>query len=333
MFAASNSAMFYLLQKELRFQIFILVVLAGLFCYQLFALPISFCFPDSFLPYAQPLGKWVSAYPIAVKIVILLLFATQQMMFFAYFKWSKFDEQTSLLPCAALALFTVAGGPSAVCSPVMIANTVIACLLLLIANTERGHQKSKVLLAGILIGIASFFDLSIFLLLAAVLFILLTNRFNSISDIFVTLIGILIPYIYGIAYSFFTGSLPQDFAAYSQVHLTFPLLTRTQPSIVAIISAVIGAVLLIYIFIQLKIRFDYKLIVVRKRFINTHILFVFLVGVILLTNLPFPVSSCYLSIPLSIYLASYAPSRRLSITREVVLTLFLTAAVLLEMGV
>lgn len=325
--------MFYLLQKDLRFQIFVLVALSGLFFFQLFALPVSFCSPDSFLPYTQSIGQWVNTYPLSARIVILFLFALQQVMLFVYFKRSKFDEQTSLLPCAALTLFTVAGGPAAVCSPIFIANTVMTALLLLIDDSGRGHQKSRVLVAGILVGAATFFDLSLFLLAAAFLFILLTNRFNSISDIFVVIIGILIPYIYIAAYSFFVGSLPQDFDTFTQAHLTFPLLTGTQPSIVAVVSAIVGVLLLIYLFIRLKIRFDYKLIVVRKRFVNIHILFVVLVGVMLLTNLPFPASACYLSVPLAIYLASYAPSRRLTITKEVVLTLFLTAAVLLEMGV
>ena len=325
--------MFYLLQKDLRFQIFVLVALSGLFCYQLFALPVTFCSPDSFLPYAQSIGKWVNTYPLSARIAILFLFALQQVMLFVYFKRSKFDEQTSLLPCAALTLFTVAGGPAAVCSPIFIANTVMTALLLLIDDSGRGHQKSRVLVAGILVGAATFFDLSLFLLAAAFLFILLTNRFNSISDIFVVITGILIPYIYIAAYSFFVGSLPQDFDTFTQAHLNFPLLTGTQPSIVAVISAIVGSLLLVYIFVRLKIRFDYKLIVVRKRFINIHILFFVLVGVLLLTNLPFPASACYLSLPLSLYLASYAPSRRLTITKEVVLTLFLTAAVLLEMGV
>ena len=325
--------MFYLLQKDLRFQIFILAVLAGLFCYQLFVLPVAFCSPDTFLPYTQSLGKWVSVHPLPARIGILLLFVLQQVMLFLYFKRSKFGEQTSLLPCAALSLFAVAGGPSAVCSPVLIANTILAGLLLLISDSERGHQKSRVLFSGILMGVATFFDPSLFLLPVGFLFILLTNRFNSVSDIFVTLIGILIPYIYSTAHSFFAGSLPQHFDALSQARLTFPLLTEAQLSVVAAVSGAVAGVLLIYILVRLKIRFDYKLIVVRKRFINIHILFLVLVGVMLLTNLPFPVSTSYLAIPLSIYLASSAPSRRLTITKEVVLTLLLTATILLGMGV
>ena len=51
------------------------------------------------------------------------------------------------------------------------------------------------------------------------------------------------------------------------------------------------------------------------------------------TNLPFPESVSYLSVPLAIYLAAYAPSRRLTITKEVVFTVLLTAIILLGMGV
>lgn len=325
--------MFYLLQKNLRFQIFIMVVLTGLFCYQLFALPIALCSPDSFLPYTQSLGQWVSCNPTAAKIGVLLLVALQQVLLFFHFKRSKFDEQTSLLPCAAMMVFTIAGGTAALCSPVLIANVILTSLLLLSDDSDHRHQKSKVLLAGILLGVATFFDLALLIIPLALLFILLTNRFNTFSDIFVTLIGMVIPYIYCLAYFFFADSTPLLFDSFTHIHFNFPIFTVTHLSVVSLISAGTGALLLIYILVKLKIRFDYKLIVVRKRFVNTHILFVFLIGVLLLTNLPFPISATYLAVPLSIYLAAYAPSRRLTITKEVVLTVFLTAAILLGMGV
>lgn len=325
--------MFYLLQKSLRFQIFVLVVLAGLFCYQLFAMPVSFCAPDSFLPYTQSLGQWVLGNPMAAKIGILLLFFLQQVLLFLHFKRSKFDEQTSLLPCAALTLFAIAGGPAAVSSPVLISNVVVTGLLLLSDDSDQRHLKSKVLTAGILMGIATFFDLALFLIPLAFLFILLTNRLNTVSDIFVTLIGMLIPYIYCFAFFFFSDDLPHLQDAITHTNLSFPLFTATHPTLISLISIGVAVLLLIYILVRLKIRFDYKLIIVRKRFVNTHIMFVILIGVMMTTNLPFPISANYLSVPLSIYLASYAPSRRLTITKEVVLTLFLTASILLGMGV
>ena len=325
--------MFYLLQKNLRFQIFVMFALAGLFCYQLLVLPVDVRFPDSFLPLSQSLGQWMMQNPLTLKLGIVLIFALQSIFLFLYFKRNKFDEQTSLLPCAALAVFAIAGGSAAICSPVLIANFILTSLLLLSDDSDHKHQKGRVLLSGILIGIASFFDITLFLIAAAFLFILLTNRFNSINDIFVTLIGIAIPYIYCFAYFFFVDEFPRFLDSFTHIHLVFPLFTDTHPSVVTLISVGIGIILFIYILVKLKIRFDYKLIVVRKRFVNTHILFVILAGVILLTNIPFPVSVNYMAVPLSIYLAAYAPSRRLSITKEVVLTVFLTATVLVWMGI
>ena len=325
--------MFYLLQKNLRFQIFVMVALAGLFCYQLFAMPVAVCFPDSFLPLSRSLGQWMMQNPLTLNLGIVFLFSLQLVFLFLYFKRNKFDEQTSLLPCASLALFAIAGGPAAICSPVLIANFILASLLLLSDDSDHRNQKGRVLLSGILIGIASFFDITLFLIAVAFLFILLTNRFNSVRDIFVTLIGIVIPYIYCFAYFFFVDDFPRFLESFSRIHLGFPLFTDTHPSVVTLISAGVGVILFIYILVKLKIRFDYKLIVVRKRFVNTHILFVILIAIFLMTNLPFPESVNYLSVPLAIYLAAYAPSRRLTVTKEVVLTLFLTTAVLIWMGI
>lgn len=325
--------MFYLLQKNLRFQIFVLVALAALFCYQLFALPVAVCPTDSFLPLSQSLGQWIMQNPLAAKTGIMFLFALQQVMLFLYYKRSKFDEQTSLLPCAALTVFAIAGGPTALFSPVLIANFVLTSILLFSDDSDHRNQKGRVLLSGILIGIATFFDTALFLIAVAFLFMLLNSRFNTISDLFVTLIGMAIPYIYCFACFFFVDDFPRLLDSITRVHFDFPLFTGTHPSVVSLISAVVAAIILIYVLVKLKIRFDYKLIVVRKRFANTHILFATLIGVLLMTNLPFPESVSYLSVPLAIYLAAYAPSRRLTITKEVVFTVLLTAIILLGMGV
>lgn len=323
--------MFYLLQKDLRFQIFILLALTGLFCYQLFATPVVFCLYDSALPYALSLDEWMSLHPTAARIGILILYALQQLLLFSYFKKNRFADNETLIPCIALAAFVVVDGIASQCTPVLIGNTAAIGVLCLCDNSEPRHQKSRVLLAGMLIGVASLYDLTLLLMSATVILISVTNRLNTLSDIFVALIGILIPYLYVAAYHFFVGNLASYLASFSRISLQFPLFAM-RPSIVSVTCMVVCIALLIYILIKLKIRFDYKLIVVRKRFANTHFLFIISAAILGLTNLPYPQSLGYLSIPIAIYLAAYAPSRRFSIAKEVVLTLFFTAITLIGIG-
>ena len=186
-------------------------------------------------------------------------------------------------------------------------------------------------MAGALVGIASLYDLTLLLLAVAVILILVTNRLNTLTDIFVALIGILVPYIYVAAYHFFVGNLTNYLASFSSISLQFPLLAA-RPSIVSVVCIVVCFVLLIFILVKLKVRFDYKLIVIRKRFGNIHLLFIVSAAILFLTNLPFPQSLGYLFVPIALYLAAYAPSRRFSITKEVVLTLFITAITLIGIG-
>ena len=323
--------MFYLLQKDLRFQIFVLLALTGLFGYQLFATPVSFCLYDSGLPYALSLDEWVSFHQTATRIGILALYLIQQLLLFSYFKKNRFSDNETLIPCIALAAFMVAGGMASRCTPVLIANTAIIGLLILCDDSESRHQKSRLMVAGALIGIASLYDLSLLLLSVAVILILVTNRLNTLSDIFVVFIGLLVPYIYVAAYHFFVGNLTDYFASFTHLSFQFPLLA-VRPSIVSIICIGICLVLLVFILIKLKVRFDYKLIVIRKRFGNVHFLFVVTAAIFLLTDIRFPQSLGCLFVPISLYIAAYAPSRRFSISKEVVLTLFFTAITLIGLG-
>lgn len=330
-FAAVFWIMFYLLQKDLRFQLFVLLALTGVFCFQLFAAPVTFCLYDSSMPYALSLDAWTMQHQAAARISMLVLYLIQQLLLYTYFKKNRFADNESLMPCIALAAFMVAGGIATRCTPVFIANAAAIGLLWLSDDSGGRHLKSRILVAGALIGIASLYDLTLFLLAAAVILIIVTNRLNTLTDIFVTIIGILVPYIYVAAYHFFVGNLADYLASFSDISFHFPLLA-TRPSIVSIVCIAVCIALLIFILVKLKVRFDYKLIIIRKRFGNIHFLFIVSSAILFLTNLPFPQSLGYLFVPIALYLAAYAPSRRFSISKEVVLTLFFTAITLIGIG-
>ena len=323
--------MFYLLQKDLRFQIFVLLALTGLFCYQMLATPVAFCLYDPSLPYPLSLDECISQNQTTARIGILVLYIIQQLLLYTYFKKNRFADNETLIPCIALAAFMVIGGTATHCTPALIANTAIIGLLRLSDDSESRHLKSQLLVAGALVGVASLYDITLLLLALAVILILVTNRLNNLTDIFVALIGILVPYIYVAAYHFFVGNLTDYLASFSSISLHFPLLA-TRPSIVSLICIVVCIALLIFILVKLKVRFDYKLIVIRKRFGNIHFLFIVTAAILFLTNLPFPQSLGYLFVPIALYIAAYAPSRRFSISKEVVLTLLLTAITLIGIG-
>lgn len=331
-FAAQNWNMFYLLQKDLRFQITLLIAMTGLFCYQLFTAPVNFLLYDPTLPYAESLAQWVPQHQLVTRTAVLTLYLLQQLMIFAYFKRSNFAEQESILPCLAMAAFTVAGGTGTFFTPVTIANTAIIGMMLLNNDNETQHLKSRVLLEGILIGIGSLYDPTLLILVFAIIPFLHYNRLTKLRDFFVALIGVIIPYLYVSAYHFFTDDLSSYLSSYTQLSLQFPIFTATHPSVIALICTALCIISLIYVLVKLKIKFDHRVIPVRKRFGNVHFLFAFLFIITLLTNTPFPASLGYLFVPFAIYLAAFAPSSRLSLSKEVVLTLFFTAITLIGIG-
>lgn len=324
--------MFYILQKNFQFQILVLAILLGIFGFQLFTGSVGYTGYDEFLPYSASFSAFATAHQGGAKAIFLGIFLIQQLFLFLSFKRNRFADRSSLLPCIALTAFYVGGNIATHCTPAILVNLATTIILLLGDDTSQRHIRSKVLVAGMLIGIVSLYDLNAIVLLVPYALILLTNRLNKAKDIVIAVIGVLVPYLYVMAFHFFRGDLLPYLHTFTSIHLSFPLFTATHLTIVQLVATLVMALLIIYIVIRLKIRYDHKVILIRKRFLSIIFLFIATTAMLLLSNTAFPFSFRYLFIPLAFFTASYMQSNRFSILKELVMVLLFVSITLVGMA-
>ena len=151
------------------------------------------------------------------------------------------------------------------------------------------------------------------------------SQIDKLRSLLAMLCGVLTPYLYLLAHHYFAGSLTQYLQSFSHIHFLFPLFNQHPLSLYTLIAMGVGLLLLIYVMARLRVLYQNKLIVIRRRYLYLCILFCFNIAMLLLSNTPFPYSLSYLLIPVTVYMIAFIPVRNFAISTEILLTI-LTAS-------
>jgi len=231
--------------------------------------------------------------------MVLLLSAVFMLEYI--FQSNKFSENRSSLPVLFFLLFLNVGHFLTQLTPMFF--TMLAILLLLIVNSsqENGHpNKNKVFLSGVLIALASLMDIGALCLIPFMIFALLTDNNYHPKDLLVLLCGILLVGIYLFSFYYLTDSLPALWASFRQ--LTF-FAFFTHIAELRVLDWVLIAFLVLsgfYVIAVVKIYYDNKLIILRKRFMVVAFLSFMMMLAILLTGKAMPQTLIYMIVPLAL---------------------------------
>lgn len=325
--------MFYFLQKHRWLQVVVIAAAMAYFCVRLFSTPLILTHYDAFLPCAEWLSGSIVQWQSLYRALILLAVISEGVLLINFFHKSNMLEQKSFFPIIWFVGFMVVGCYSLPPTPVFITNLIILCLVNLNKDYQNERVKTQVLLSGGLIGVASFFDFTAVLLLFYVIIALAINRFSKLKDMIVTLLGFLIPYIYMFSYHFFVDDVAVYAASFQQFHLNFPLLKILSSSLWKIAALAVFILLIPFVLVRLKMLFDNKLVIIRQRYITLNFLFLTLVVMMFLSNIPFPYTMGYLFVPLSFYFTAIISDKRISFIKEVVLFVLVAAVVVLGLPI
>ena len=122
-------------------------------------------------------------------------------------------------------------------------------------------------------------------------------------------------------------------ASFQQFHLKFPLLKILSFSLWKIAALAVFILLIPFVLVRLKMLFDNKLVIIRQRYITLNFLFLTLVVMMFLSNIPFPYTMGYLFVPLSFYFTAIISDKRISFIKEVVLFVLVAAVVVLGLPI
>ncbi len=323
-----KSNMFYLLRKAHILQLLVGVSALLLCGVEIFIKPLDISYFSNSLPCTDSLANWMILHPTGTHFFALLLLLLQSVLMFNYIRQSGFLDEENVLSLLFFCAISVGMGIFLPLTPAWLTNTAILAVLNISNQGTSSISKTALLCAGIIIGTATLFDPAAALLLLFFILHVLISQIDKLRALLATLCGALISYLYLLAYHFFAGSLPNYLQSFSQIRFQFPIFTPH--SIYALIAMGVCLLLVIYVMARVKVLYQNKLIVIRRRYLRLCILFGFTIAMMLISNVPFPYSLFYLLTPITVFIISFIPARNFAISSEILL-MILTAS-LVVMG-
>lgn len=293
--------MFYLLNKKYSLQVVLLLALLGLSGYRIFTAMELFQAGGQMFVYRALYPVW-QAHPLHYRIVAMALLLLETALLQTYYRINSFQEGKSCMPSVFLLAFLNLTGGVEVFSPVMF--TVVFCTVLLImssGNVRESPFRSSVFFSGVWAGLALLFDpVAVGLVVFAVL-ALTSNQFAAFKDVLIFLLGFLTALLYVFAYYFMSGGLPQLSCMLSQYPYFGFFRVPGVWSAANVVRAVYCSLLAVYLIIALKLFFDNKLIVLRKRLVSVHFLLMVGIFMMLFSMYGFKMASGYVFLPFALY--------------------------------
>lgn len=292
--------MLYFLNKNNIIQLILSVLL---FVWAVFTIVSNMvlCPPDGqTLLYNSIFEHW-SLHPYLYKSVAVLWVLLECVFIQMFYNFYKFSDSPTFMPILVFLLFLNAGKFLTMFTPAYI-SLFLLTLIMFVNTKDKGEKlpKNEVFASGILIGITTLLDpnaLAIFLFLVLALF---ANHYSKTKEIIILFAGLLIVALYTFTYYFLIDKLPE--LGLSISHLQFFYVVKNVKAL-GIMDWILMAVVclsLFYVVAAVKLYFDNKLIILRKRFATIVILLFVLLLCLFTACLPIRQGLIYLIIPMTL---------------------------------
>lgn len=314
--------MFYYLNKSVPVQLVLIVLLLGWAIYSIFT-QVTVCPIEGQSLLFQKLAMFWQQHPVNLKASAILLLLLESLLLARFYSVNRFADTQTYLPVVFFLLAVNIGGFVTTITPVVL--TVVLMTMVLMVNAQDENERpvrNRVFTSGILVGVASLLDP---IALCAVVFLLLaliTHRYSKSKEIIIMLFGLFFVYAYLFSVAFFTDSVSGLVGSIKQLSF-FGLFTGFKTLTVFDYLFVAYAILLVvYLIIQLKLFYDNKLIVLRKRLVTIHFLMFVLAGMLVISGLPLSRSLLYVMLPISLYFGMIAQYKSRIIFHDILILAF-----------
>lgn len=256
---------------------------------------------------------------LAVGILLLIL------MLDVYYFRCGFGDSHHLMVVLWYLLLLCCGGYISEFSPVWMSNLVLAIIISLNFDYDRGNLKNKDLLSGLLTGIASLFYPPMLFVAFFVISSLVINRFSKYKDIVVYLLGILTVYLYVFCYYFFSDNLPVLYKMLSELKFYNTFAVTTVYSWREIVLMSVAAVSLLYVIFILKLQYDNKQLLLRKRLMTIHLITISMILMVVFSPFDIHQAMGFLLIPFTLYYAMLSQMKEHPVVNDVMMLIFAVA--------
>lgn len=292
--------MLYFLNKNNILQIIISVLLFGWAVFTIFT-QMTLCPPEGqTLVYQQWFEFW-QLHPLNYKIITFVWILLECFFIQLYFNKNRFSETPTMMPMLFFLLFLNMGKFTTYFSPAYFTILLTSAILLLNAkDSNEKPVKNTIFASGLLIGLNTLVDPNALWILLFLILSLFANNYSKAKEICILLAGLLMVAIYTLTYFFLSDKLPV--LGNSIKHLQFFYIIRNVKSL-TVLNWILASFLffsLFYLIAVVKLYFDNKLIVLRKRFVTTVVLLVITLFIVLFANYNIHQGLLYMIIPISL---------------------------------
>ncbi len=305
--------MLYFLNKNYILQIVFSVLLFGWAVFSIFT-QMTLCPPEGQTIVYRHLFDFWQLHALHYKIVAVVWVLLECILIQLFFSRNRFAEISTLMPMSFFLLFLNAGKFTSFFSPAFF--TVLLTTLVLLFNAKDSNEKNKknkIFSSGLLIGLATLIDPNALWIMLFLILALFANNYSKAKEICILFAGLLMVAIYTFAYFFLSNKLPV--LADTIKHLQFFYIIRNVKSMSVLDWARVSFLIfsLFYLITVIKLYFDNKLIVLRKRFVTTVLLLMIVLIMVVFANYDIHQGMLYLIVSMSLFysMLSQIKKRRL----------------------
>lgn len=314
--------MFYYLNKSVAAQLVLITLLLAWAVFTILT-GVGVCAPEGQSLLFQTVAGFWAQHPIHLKVSAVLMLLLESLLIGRYYAANKFADSRTFMPVVFFLLFANLGGFLSTVTPAYFTMIILTMVLMVNAQDESERTvQNRVFISGILVGLDSLVDpVSI----SAVLFltlVLVTHRYSKSKEIAILLFGVLFVFAYLFGTAFLFGKVPMLIASFRQ--LSFFRLFRDigALSVRDYVLILYSAVLLSYLVVRLKLFYDNRLIVLRKRLVTIHILMFVLAVMLLMSGLALPEALVYVALPFSLYFSMITLQKSRIIFHEILIVAY-----------
>ncbi len=315
--------MFYNLNKHFVLQLVLSVLLfawaAVTICTQLTLYP-----PQGELFLYQELYNALVNRENLAKGVALVVLLLDLIFIQSFFRINKFSENKTIIPIFFFLLCMNVGHFFRTLYPAHF--TVLLLAFLNYFNTHDSSvkpTKNRMYMSGILVGIFSFIDPNALWIILFLILAIYSGRFNAGKEILILFAGLFTSYIYFFAYFFLTDSLQILWEYIEQLSFFGPIRMADAVPVWVWICAGMLILSMLWIVVTLKLYYDNKLIVLRRRYASTVVLWIVMIFAVLFYSGNLSEALIYQMLPITLFYSMLCNIRSRMILHDILIIAFL----------
>jgi len=238
-------------------------------------------------------GKGITICVLFLQVVLLQYF----------FITNDYVVKKSLLPaCFFLSILLITKSLTII-SPFFFTLLFLLFLISIDLNVSINRLKNNALWAGMLIALATGFDVCCIILLIIAITSLIINQFSKLKEIIILLFGFSLVYLYFFSFFFLTDNLNEWMLTFREISVFGFIHSGITTPVFLLISLLSLSVIYLYFIIRIRIISESKIIKHRNKVFTFIIWSILLFSCLFITNSTYPHSLGYIFVPVSIYLA------------------------------